>query len=120
MKGPHTLSIFSHGTERGTFVAYFLGAIVPLVVLGVVIERYVLAPIVATDAVDDFRGPASLALFAAISFLSFSSFLLLRKLARGSLSDASFGKRSLAPSSNQTACGAAPARASSRAASTCD
>ncbi len=45
-----SLSLFAHPADRGTFVAYFLGAIVPLVALGVVIERFVLAPIGVADS----------------------------------------------------------------------
>ena len=69
-------SIFSHRQDRGTFISYLLGGIVPLIALGIVVERYVLSPIVGlgggyTEALGD-RGV--LALFTAISLLSLSSF----------------------------------------------
>ncbi len=36
-----TLSIFSQKLDRAAFTAYFLGAVVPLVALAFVVERYV-------------------------------------------------------------------------------
>jgi hypothetical protein len=52
------LSTFSHAADRGTAVAYFLGAVVPLVALGIVTERYVLAPIVEPSAPSGPSEPA--------------------------------------------------------------
>jgi diguanylate cyclase (GGDEF)-like protein len=80
-------SIFSHRQDRGTFISYLLGGIVPLVALGIVVERYVLSPIVGpgdgyTEALGD-RG--ILALFTAISLLSLSSFFMLRRLVGDSI-----------------------------------
>jgi diguanylate cyclase (GGDEF)-like protein len=80
--------MFSDTADRGTAVAYFLGAVVPLVGLGVVLERYVLAPIAAPNdllAVLDARWV--LALFASISILSLSCFFMLRRLVRRSLEE---------------------------------
>jgi len=44
MKRRRSFSPFPHAADRGTYVAYFQGAIVPLFVPGIGIERYVLAP----------------------------------------------------------------------------
>ena len=82
MKTFRSLSIASHSADRGTFIAYFLGAVVPLVALGVVAERYVLSPQAAPGDAYGLGDGGVVALFAAISFLSFSSFLLLRGLVR--------------------------------------
>jgi diguanylate cyclase (GGDEF)-like protein len=82
------LSTFSHAADRGAAVAYFLGAVVPLVVLGIVTERYVLAPI--AEPIDAFWVVGSgwvLALFGSISFLSLSCFFMLRLLVRRSLDE---------------------------------
>jgi len=78
------LSIFAHRADRGTFVAYFLGAIVPLVALGVVVERYVVAPITAADpGVGTGGGHRQvLVLFTAIAALSLTCFFMLRQLVR--------------------------------------
>ena len=80
-------SIFSHRQDRGTFVSYLLGGIVPLIALGIVVERYILSPIVGpndsyTAALGD-RG--ILALFGAISLLSLGSFFMLRRLVGDSI-----------------------------------
>ena len=67
----HKLSLFSHSTDRGTAVAYFLGAVVPLVVLGAVTERFVLGPGNVTAGRFMAMGPAGVVgLFVAISTLS--------------------------------------------------
>ena len=41
-KRPHHLSIFAQSLDRQAFVAYFLGAIVPLAALALVAHRYVI------------------------------------------------------------------------------
>ena len=74
----HRLSIFSHQLNRGAFVAYFLGAVVPLVTLGVVIDRYILAPFDAP--LDSYSPTAILWLFVSITGLSLNSFFMLRRL----------------------------------------
>jgi predicted signal transduction protein with EAL and GGDEF domain len=75
----------SHPLVRGSFLAYFLGGVVPLVSLGIVIERYVLGPL-AGSREPPLLGPlAMLLLFASIALLSLASFLLLRRAVRASL-----------------------------------
>jgi putative nucleotidyltransferase with HDIG domain len=76
----HARSIFSQKLDRVAFTAYFLGAVVPLVALAVVVERFVLREI--TDRL------ATLGLLAAvcsIAVLSLASFLTLRRTTRRSL-----------------------------------
>jgi diguanylate cyclase (GGDEF)-like protein len=84
-----SLSLFSHPPDRGTFVAYFLGAIVPLVALGVVIERFVLAPIGGTDGRTYVIGGQQqiLMLFAGIAALSLSCFFMLRRIVKRSIEE---------------------------------
>ena len=82
------LSMFSHAADRGTAAAYFLGAVVPLVALGIVTERYVLAPIVEPSDLSSTIGAGwVLALFSSIAFLSLSCFFMLRLLVRRSLEE---------------------------------
>jgi hypothetical protein len=61
-----SLSIFSYPADRGTFVAYFLGAVVPLVVLGIMADRFVLAPM---GAAPDTRYPVALGAGALVGLL---------------------------------------------------
>jgi len=75
------LSLFSDQLDRLTFSAYFLGAVVPLVALGVVVERFALPGV--------SEGSASLGLIAVVAsaaILSLGSFLVLRRGTRRSLS----------------------------------
>jgi len=75
------LSIFSHTTARGTAVAYFLGAVVPLVFLGIVLERYMLSPLVTPSDRLSALGPVwILGLFGSVAILSLSCFFMLRRL----------------------------------------
>jgi diguanylate cyclase (GGDEF)-like protein len=88
MKRRSSLSLFSHTAERGTYVAYFLGAIVPLFVLGIVIERFVLAPFhPGKDGALNLGGHGTLALFVSIAMLSLACFLFLRRLVRKTLEE---------------------------------
>jgi HD-GYP domain-containing protein (c-di-GMP phosphodiesterase class II) len=73
-------SIFSQKLDRAAFTAYFLGAIVPLVALAFVVERYVL-PIEP----DGGLGGYLTAMVASIALLSGSAFLILRQITRRSL-----------------------------------
>jgi HD-GYP domain-containing protein (c-di-GMP phosphodiesterase class II) len=73
-------SIFSHKLDRAAFTAYFLGAVVPLVALVVVVERFVL------PALDDRLARFGLlGSVASIAVLSFASFLTLRRTTSRSL-----------------------------------
>jgi diguanylate cyclase (GGDEF)-like protein len=74
-------SLLSHAPDRGAFVAYFLGAVVPLIGLGLAMEHYGLAslsPLV--DSYAKLRAPWVAALFGFISLLSLSCFFMLRYL----------------------------------------
>jgi putative nucleotidyltransferase with HDIG domain len=73
-------SIFSHKLDRAAFTVYFLGAIVPLVALAFVVQRYVLP-----SQPDGGLGTGLTALVASIALLSGSSFLILRQITRRSL-----------------------------------
>ena len=80
----HKYSVFAH-PDRGSFVAYFLGGVVPLLALGVLIERYVLSAVAVSDQFLAIGSFWVVCLFAAICFLSLSSFLMLRRLVNESL-----------------------------------
>jgi diguanylate cyclase (GGDEF)-like protein len=78
----HPLSLFAYPPRRAAFVAYFLGAVVPLVVLGVVVERHLLTRI--NNPAGDLHlllGVAgTLGAFLSISLLSLACFLMLRRV----------------------------------------
>ena len=83
-----SLSIFSHPADHGTNLAYFLGAVVPLFVLGIVLERYVLSPNQPGSGDPmSLGGPATVGLFVSIASLSLTCFLLLRRLVRRIIDD---------------------------------
>jgi HD-GYP domain-containing protein (c-di-GMP phosphodiesterase class II) len=72
--------MFSGEIDRAVFIAYFLGAIVPLIGLGVVVDRYVLPTLTHRNA--------EIALIAAVistAALTFGSFLALRKMMRATV-----------------------------------
>ena len=81
-------SLTSGDPDRGTFVSYFLGAVVPLVALGFMIGRYTA---LNAGAIGGDMGFAPLApghllgLFMGISGLSLACFFLLRQLVRHSI-----------------------------------
>jgi HD-GYP domain-containing protein (c-di-GMP phosphodiesterase class II) len=76
----HRSSIFSQKLDRTAFTAYFLGAIVPLIALGVVVERQVL------PFIDDrLVSTGLIAMVLSITVLSMASFLTLRRATRRSL-----------------------------------
>lgn len=88
MSRRNSLSLFAHPADRGTNVAYFLGAVVPLFVLGIVIERYVLAPFQpGSEQVLSLGRHATLGLFISISMLSLTCFILLRRLVRRTIEE---------------------------------
>jgi putative nucleotidyltransferase with HDIG domain len=76
----HLASLFSHKLDRTAFTAYFLGAVVPLVALAVVVDRFALPEIHDRLATLGLIG----ALFS-IAVLSLASFLTLRISTRRSL-----------------------------------
>jgi len=77
---PHRNSIFSQRLDRTTFTAYFLGAIVPLLALGYVVDHYVM-PTLPTKG----QAIALGALVSSIALLSLLSFLVLRKTTHSTL-----------------------------------
>jgi diguanylate cyclase (GGDEF)-like protein len=88
MRKQNRLSIFAHAADRGTNVAYFLGAVVPLFVLGIVIERFVLSPFEPGSEQTLQIGPvAMLSLFGSIATLSLACFFVLRKLVRRTIDE---------------------------------
>ncbi len=76
----HRNSIFSQRLDRTTFTAYFLGAIVPLLALGYVVDHYVM-PTLPTKG----QAIALGALVSSIALLSLLSFLVLRKTTHSTL-----------------------------------
>lgn len=84
------MSLFSHPVDRGSFVAYFLGAVVPLVALGVVMDRFVLVPKGLLSGIWVDSGSHlhwGVALFASISALSLGCFFMLRRLVKMSIEE---------------------------------
>jgi putative nucleotidyltransferase with HDIG domain len=77
---PQASRLFSDKLDRVTFSAYFLGAVVPLVALAVVVERFALPTL--SDRGQEL-GLVALVVFTAI--LSLGSFLVLRAITRRSL-----------------------------------
>jgi len=74
-------SLLAHTPDRGAFVAYFLGAVVPLIGLGLSVEHFgvaSLAPLVNPYA--ELRAPWVVAIFGFTSLLSLSCFFMLRYL----------------------------------------
>jgi putative nucleotidyltransferase with HDIG domain len=73
-------SIFSQTLDRVVFTAYLLGAVVPLVALAVVVERFVMPTISDRNATLGLIGA-----LVSIAVLSLASFLTLRRTTRRSL-----------------------------------
>jgi HD-GYP domain-containing protein (c-di-GMP phosphodiesterase class II) len=76
----HRNSIFSQRLDRTTFTAYFLGAVVPLLALAFVVQRYVIPTIPDKGQVLGMIG-----LVGSITVLSLLSFLVLRKTTHSTL-----------------------------------
>lgn len=76
----HRFSLLSQQLDRVAFVAYFLGAIVPLVALAYVAHRYAIPNLPKGIAEYGFVG-----LLVSIGALSLGSFFLLRHVTRQSL-----------------------------------
>jgi len=77
---PHRDSIFSQGLDRSTFTAYFLGAVVPLLALAFVVQRYVMPTLP-----DTLTSLGILGLVSSIGVLSLGSFLVLRRAIKETL-----------------------------------
>ena len=76
----HRNSIFSQRLDRTTFTAYFLGAIVPLLALAFVVQRYAIPASPSTN-----QTIAMIGLVGSIAILSLLSFLVLRKTTHSTL-----------------------------------
>jgi putative nucleotidyltransferase with HDIG domain len=75
-----TASIFSQKLDRVAFTAYFLGAVVPLVALALVIEKFVFPAVTDTYVTLGLIG-----MLTSIAVLSLGSFLALRRTTRHSI-----------------------------------
>ncbi|MDJ0849459.1 MAG: HD domain-containing protein [Myxococcota bacterium] len=84
-------SLFSQKLDRVAFVAYLLGAIVPLIGLAVVVERFVLPEIRDRLAIFGLIG-----VVISIAVLSLASFFTLRRTTKSSLSEMDRNNRRLA------------------------
>ena len=87
----HRGSIFSQKLDRVAFIAYFLGAVVPLVALGVVVDRFVLPTVRDRLAIWGLIGAVG-----CIAVLSFAAFLVLRRTTRSALEQTQRDNRRLA------------------------
>jgi len=84
----HSFSIFSRPLNHGANLSYFLGAIVPLVVLGVVIERYILSDYQPEgDSALALGQSGTLAFFFSVAMLSLACFMVLRRLIHRTIED---------------------------------
>lgn len=81
------LSLFAQRLDRAAFIAYFLGAVVPLAALVFLTHRYLaVADLEEGAGASLLRSrPLLLALIASIAVLSLASFLALRRTARQAL-----------------------------------
>jgi putative nucleotidyltransferase with HDIG domain len=84
-------SLFSQKIDRVAVVTYFLGAVVPLVALGVVAEHYVLPNMSDRNAILGLMG-----LIGSIGLLSLASFLILRHMTRSTLAQMNLDNARLA------------------------
>ncbi len=81
-KAPNAKSIFSQELDRAVFVAYFLGAVVPLLAFAIAIQQYVLP----TLGDDNFLAQAAIAITCGILVLSLVAFFMLRRLTHNAIS----------------------------------
>ena len=81
------LSLFAQPLDRVSFVAYFLGAVVPLAALVFITQKYLDIASLSEDLSGEFfrSRPVLLALIGSIGVLSLASFLALRRVARQAL-----------------------------------
>jgi HD-GYP domain-containing protein (c-di-GMP phosphodiesterase class II) len=80
-KKPHARSIFSQTLDQAVFVAYFLGAVVPLLAFAAVVQRYAL-PELGKDSQELWTAIGGM---AAVALLSLAAFFALRRLVHGAL-----------------------------------
>lgn len=84
-------SIFSQRFDRSVFIAYFLGAIVPLLALAVVVQQFVLPEMPDSTAVIGL-----IVMVCSIAVLSFLAYLVLRRSTGQTLSRIDRDNRRLA------------------------
>ena len=87
----HSTSIFSQKLDRIVFTSYFLGAVVPLICLAVVVDRFVL-PVLA----DRLLWMGLVGLVISIASLSLGSFLAVRRSTHRTLEQMDCDNRRLA------------------------
>lgn len=78
MSDRHSLSLFSQRLDRVAYVAWFLGAIVPLAALAIVVAT-------SEDAVAAHLGAEGVTLVISAAVLCLSSFFMLRRMTRRTL-----------------------------------
>jgi len=87
----HSVSLFPEQFDRVAFVLYFLGGTVPLVALGVVVERYQLTSIADRHTAAQLSG-----VVVGIVMLSLGCFAMLRRVVNESLGELEGNNRRLA------------------------
>jgi len=86
----HRMSVFSQSLDAAAFMAYLLGAVVPLLALALVAHRY------AIPTIGDWRDAwGLLAAIVSVGVLSLAAFFMLRKLTRDSLTRMASDNRKL-------------------------
>jgi HD-GYP domain-containing protein (c-di-GMP phosphodiesterase class II) len=75
---PRRFSVFSQPVDAAAFIAYFLGAVVPLLALGFVVQRWALPALHEESLWQE----GLVALVLSIGLLSGAAFLLLRRITR--------------------------------------
>ncbi len=88
MARPSRFSLFAQPLDRAAFVAYFLGAIVPLGALGLLTQRYLRVAGVESGATFFQSRPLLLVSLVSIAVLSLASFLALRRTMQRALARA--------------------------------
>ena len=86
MRRANRYSIFAQGLDRALFLAYFLGAVVPLAALGFVFVRPALeSSFGASSWMDDVGSLARLGVVASSAVLCLVSFWIMRRFATTAL-----------------------------------
>jgi putative nucleotidyltransferase with HDIG domain len=77
-RNTHLQSLFSQSLDRAVFGTYFLGAVVPLLALAFVVQRYVLPTM--DRGTDRYATLGMIAMIIAVGLLSLAAFFALRRL----------------------------------------
>lgn len=80
-KSPKSGSIFSQDLDRAIFVMYFLGAITPLVALGITMQQFVFPALLEDEGLTN----AMLGILLGISALTLIAFFALRRIASSAI-----------------------------------